>query len=730
MEKLMQKKLIIFILLNILIYNLYSEKLGLVLGGGGARGFAHIGVLKVLEEEGLEFDYITGTSMGSIMGGLYSIGYRASDLEEMATTTNWNELFGDVISLERISMEEKDDWKRFIGEFPIKDWKIGLPKGLIAGQNLSTLLTNLTLPVHHVSDFSELPIPFLCIATDTETGQAVVLDKGFLPDCIRASVSIPSIFAPVELNGKLLVDGGLIRNLPAEDLFRMGADKVLAIDVGSTLMKKDKLNSLVAIMNQVVNYRGIESTLEQRKLCDFLVIPDLGDYHAASFDAVRELIDLGEKAAREHIDEIRAFKASLELEEKQKVSFIQKIDKFYVKDIHVTGIKDVSKNLIIGKLRISEESWCSQEEIIAGIERLYGSQYFERVTYQLLPTSGGVDISINVVEKDTATLGFALHYDTDTKASFLLNSTVRNKPFEGAKFSTDLKLSEYPGFRTSYFYHTGWKPGFGILTNFLYDQISIKTIENEKQTDSFRTHTTEADFSLQTLYMDRACLGSGLRIRRTEIEPDIFNFDFKYTNNSFSHFTYFKVNTLDKRLYPTEGTLVSITYERVFDQNTDTEIEDANLSTISKTQTLTIRNEKNIKLTDNLTMRENIYLGVTLQGYSPFDNTYFVGGLPNNTYEKFFPFYGYHFVEESRKNIFVFQSELQVKLPKNLYLRFMGNIGTWQNKTEDIFENPAQKSGGGISLGALTPFGPIDLYFLHAKGRKEPLGYVNIGYSW
>jgi len=187
-------------LLLLMICTAFAEQppsIGLVLSGGGAKGIAHIGVLKVLEEYGIQPDYITGTSMGSIIGGLYSLGYSAEELETLMVSQNWDELLFDIIPRRSISLEEKKEDGRYVLSFPIQGLGVSLPQGLVAGQNISQLITRLTISAHQVQDFRKMPIPFLCIGTDIETGEAVVLDSGFLPEAIRASMSIPSMFTPV-----------------------------------------------------------------------------------------------------------------------------------------------------------------------------------------------------------------------------------------------------------------------------------------------------------------------------------------------------------------------------------------------------------------------------------------------------------------------------------------------------------------------------------------------------
>lgn len=192
-------------------------KIGLVLSGGGAKGLAHIGVLRAMEKAGLTPDYITGTSMGSIVGALYAIGYSSDDIEEIVAKLDWDAVLSNKITLNQITFEEKAYYGRYVAELPVKGINVGLPRGLIEGQKLSDYLSRLTRSAHDIEDFSDLPIPFACVAADIATGEPVVLNKGSLPEAIRASMAIPTLFTPVEIDGRLLVDGGLIRNFPVQE---------------------------------------------------------------------------------------------------------------------------------------------------------------------------------------------------------------------------------------------------------------------------------------------------------------------------------------------------------------------------------------------------------------------------------------------------------------------------------------------------------------------------------
>ena len=395
---------IICILICCFIFAKSADKptIGLALSGGGAKGAAHIGVLKVLEEAGIEVDYISGTSMGSFIGALYAIGYDSKRIEKIYRELDWEALlFDQKINRRSLSIQEKKYHSRYVREFPIKDWQIKLPRGLGYGHTLSQTISQLTWPVNHVDDFSKIPIPFLCIATDLETGEAIVLDHGYLPDAIRASMSFPSVLTPVEIDGKLLSDGGIVRNFPVQDLRDKGVDIIIGVDIGAKLYDKNELQTVVNLMEQISRYFGEESNKEQREKCDILITPDIEGFTASSFFATDTLIERGERAAREILPQLKNLADSLKQFKQDVIKSIPqtKFSPVNVVSIEFRGLPKDKEYLIEGILNITPPQLLTPSELNTAIDRIYGSQYFERVTYILEPHTNGVNLILNVTEK-------------------------------------------------------------------------------------------------------------------------------------------------------------------------------------------------------------------------------------------------------------------------------------------------------------------------------------------
>ena len=279
-------------------------KIGLVLSGGAARGLAHIGVLKALEEQGIHIDAIAGTSMGAVIGGLYASGYKIDELEKLALGIDWQQALSDAPPREDVPFRRKQDDRDFLVKQKLSfrdDGSLGLPLGVIQGQNLALLLESMFAHSSNTRNFDKLPIPFRAVATDITTGEKVVFSKGHLPQVIRASMSIPAVFAPVELDGRLLVDGGMTDNIPLDVAREMGVDIAIVVDIGTPLRSRKQLATVVDVLNQSITLMTRRNSEEQLKALapkDVLIQPPLAAYGVTDFGRAKDMIDAGYRATR------------------------------------------------------------------------------------------------------------------------------------------------------------------------------------------------------------------------------------------------------------------------------------------------------------------------------------------------------------------------------------------------------------------------------------------------
>ncbi|MGB5439747.1 MAG: patatin-like phospholipase family protein, partial [Gammaproteobacteria bacterium] len=375
-------------------------KIGLALSGGGARGAAHIGVLRVLEQMRIPVDYIAGTSMGSIIGGLYASGMSPDEIEQAFRAIDWDHIFSDAPPRVERSFRRKRDDDLYVNKARVgfNKGEIGLPTGLIQGQKFDLVLRKLTLPVSQIEDFNKLPIPYRAVATDINTGKAVVFDNGDLARAMRASMAVPGVFAAVDIDGTTFVDGGISDNLPIDVVRNMGADIIIAVNISTPLDTSVQLNNLVKISSRLIGFlttRNVEVQIATLRDEDVLLVPDLGDLTSSDFIRALQFIPAGEAAAREKQAALHALSVSDQVYSAYRDSHKPGAESVPVVEfVTITNNSNVSDNLIRERISQQEGAALDIPRLEADIGSIYGLELFENVDYEVVDRDGrtGVDI--------------------------------------------------------------------------------------------------------------------------------------------------------------------------------------------------------------------------------------------------------------------------------------------------------------------------------------------------
>jgi len=424
----------------------------LVLSGGGARGAAHVGVLKVLEEMRVPIDCIAGTSMGSIVGGAFASGVTVAEMEETLGAMSTERLFKERPPRQERSIRRKtDDFTiLFTPEVGLRDGAFQLPKGIVSGVQLETVLRALA-KAQGYRQFDELPIPFRAVATDLVTGTPVVFSAGELANVMRASMSVPGLIDPAEIGGKLLVDGGLTDNLPVGVARAMGADVVIAVNLGTPLMKREELNSIFGVTGQMINIlteQNVRASLASLKPTDILILPELGDFSAADFDHLLKTIPIGEAAARTVADRLSAFSLPpaeyAALRERQLA--VAPPDLRPVDEIRFPGLTRVNPAVVEAEMETRPGQPIDQTTLDRDMQRLYGTDDFEHVSYRIIEETGKRVLSVDALEKSWGPnyLRFGLGLTSDFKgdAYYNLLASYRKTWINslGAEWRTDLQV--------------------------------------------------------------------------------------------------------------------------------------------------------------------------------------------------------------------------------------------------------------------------------------------------
>lgn len=520
------------------------ERVGLVLSGGAARGLAHVGVLKALEEQGVMIDAIAGTSMGAVVGGLYAAGYRIDELEKLATELDWQQALSDAPPREDIPFRRKQDDRDFLVKQKLSfrdDRSLGLPLGVLQGQNLALLLEKLFARAGAVEDFDELPIPFRAVAADIATGETVVFSQGHLALAVRASMSIPAVLTPVEVDGQLLVDGGISNNIPVDIARQMGVDRLIVVDIGSPLASTESLQTVFDILNQSVallTRRNSQAQLATLQEQDILVQPPLTGFGVTDFARAQEMIDAGYSAT--HALQWRFADLAQPLpEQKKRASNTKKLKKApLITSVQVTNTSKVGDEVIRYYIRQPLNQPLDIEKLQKDMGTLYGLEYFDRVEYRLQPELGGNALVINATDKGTGTdylrLGLNLSDDLRGDSVFNIGASFRMNGINrlGAEWLSRVQLGDNQELYTEFYQPLDIGSRY-FASLWLHGEVrNIKFVEGNDPIAEYRLQRVRYGFNLGRQIANNAevrfGLGSGWGNADVRIgDRDLPDFSFK-----------------------------------------------------------------------------------------------------------------------------------------------------------------------------------------------------------
>jgi NTE family protein len=548
-------------------------RVGLVLGGGGARGAAHIGVLRELEKLRVPVDAIAGTSMGAIIGGLYAAGMTPQQLEELIATLNWAEVFQDTTQREDLSYRRKQDDVDFPVDFELglNQGRLQLPMGLIQGQKLSPLLRELTLDVAHISNFDDLPTPFRAVASDIETGESVVLSQGDLTLAMRASMAAPGIFAPVIVDDKMLVDGGLVGNLPIDTIKEMGVDIIIAVDVEFPLYTRDELDSAVGITGQVLTILINKET--QRQLAalddkDILLRPKLGNFGSTSFAQITEAVQPGADAAVAEYMRLRELSLDEAAYQRYQADRSPAGEQSFAVDfVRVDDDGPLSARVLESRLETEPGGMISAQTLADDVARLYGLDLYQHVGYRLVREADQMGVVFETVAKswgpNLVQFGMSLEDDFEGSTAFNVAGRLTRAGVNSlaAEWRTDLQIGTEPYLATEFYQPLSFDSRYFVAPRLRLEQANLSGFLDDMTVARYRIG--EAELALDVgRELDRwgevrvgAFRGVG-NARVVVGEPDIPNIDFQ-TGGLFASVG---IDTLDDGQIPHNGTLIDATY--------------------------------------------------------------------------------------------------------------------------------------------------------------------------
>lgn len=714
---------------------------GVVLSGGAAKGFSHIGALRVLEEAGIPVDYIAGTSMGAIVGGLYAIGYETHVIDSLVKEQDWRYLLSDEIHRENRFSSLKENQEVYILSLPYelkikeKKGKVLLPPGIISGQNLYSLFSNLTIGYQDTIDFNHLPIPFACVAADARSGKEVVFRKGILSEAMRASMAIPGIFSPVEKDSMLLIDGGIINNYPVDVVREMGADIVIGVLSSPDYHKKNKKNrgSITEVIDQLGHFVGQEKRIKNIANTDILITPDIHSFGMMDFEAsaIDSIIQRGEQAARKKWEELTALKKmlgitdSVDIRKKIENPYIL-MDSLEIKSIRFEGLERIDEVDMKKRLNLKNNK-ITRKDLEISTSRIFASGWFTKVFYRLDGESP-FDLIFTVHEKDFNTLDFGIRFDTNDMAAILAHTTIRTGSSLNSHLDATMRLSRNPYLIMDYSIHSGIFYKGGISGKFSRNEVNIYNRGKLMYKLDFLRNSVRLNFS--EFYLHDMKLHVGAEIdnfyfrNRLRVNPEVQNFDFKLKNNVYvNYFFDGAYDNLNKSNFPTSGQYFSFRYAL----HTDNFYQMHGKAPLN---TLDIKFFKPVRLSDKLCLTPGLSGRVIFNANDNIPLMYgnFVGGQYNGHYvPQQIALQGTRGMELLKNTVAVVQTNVRYHFTPNHCIYTNLNFTMHHDELLKLTEGQSFL-GGSIGYSYNSIVGPIASEVGYSSLSKSLYPFISVGY--
>ena len=751
-----QRKLSIFLAgsLLVLIFGLNAgaqtvtsrPKVGLALSGGGALGMAHVGVLKVMEEAGLRPDMISGVSMGSIIGGMYSIGYSPDSLYNILKNTDWNLTLSNNISENKVIFTEKYNFDNSVMSLPISSKKIRLPSGLINGQQIESMLSYYAWPAAYISEFAKLPIPFICLATDIRTIRRVDFTSGYLPDAMRASMAVPSIFTPVVMDTAVLIDGGLLRNIAIGELKDMGADIIIGSYTGFHPYSADELESMTGILKQIGFLNSVHDYNEQKKMADVIIEPYLKGFSSTVFTDVDPIVQRGYKAALPYRDYFAKLADSLDnIGPQPELNNLLGRDSYKISRIDITGNDVYSDAQIEGLLDIRPGDLIDKDMIKEKIELLYGRAWFEKVKYRLIPKNDSLILNIECVERPNAILYGSVHYDNTLGPGIMLNLSSRN--YLGTRNITELNsyISEFYRVRLKNTLFIDKNQKFGLTASLFSDNTLIPVITHREEMGRIHRRNISLGASLDKTIGLNNMMSLSVKYESLDHIPKYISSIGleRITYNYWTTEYLYQLNTLDNKHFPKtgnishlllgtsklySGTIKTTNFKNTYYQEYPDDFLFKRAYSISgsfkhyipagNNSTLSLSASGLFTLSEDSIMSPNDY--------------FYLGGISSTT-ARSLPMTGFHPNEIITDKLACLGVDADIEIAGNLYLSLMTNIAVAHEAGTD--NKLSYLAGYGAGAGYMSVVGPIKIgvmYGLSSTRRylSQLKGYISLGYSF
>ena len=697
-------------------------KVALVLSGGGAKGYAHLGVLKVLEKENIKIDYITGTSIGAFVGTLYSIGYSIDDIEKVLDNLNTESFLESGTDLTGLDLDKKESLKKY--SFYINfdnNLNYSLPKGLRETEEFYLVVKNLLKNYENIKNFDSFPIPLRVVATNLNTGETKSFSEGDIAKVLTVSMAIPTIFEPVEVNGALYVDGIVSRNLPVEEAYDMGADLVIASDVGTPVVKKDNYN-ILSVLNQMVAIQSSYITKGSKGKATVLISPDIKNISATDTTKRKDLINLGEVAAQNQISKLKEFpktssnKERAEVEkEKQNNFIISKIEydqKFDKNTIDI--LNNFFRSLLYKPI--------SESDIEKKIVDVYNSKYMDKLYYTIEDDI----LHLNGEKGHLNRIGVGFNYQTGYGTTFNLGTDLFFNGKFGNSINLNLKFGDYLGADLGTLTYYGIKNRFGVFTDTGYNESPFFLYENRRKLAKFMNREAYFEIGLFTQPNNNSMISYGALSKFSSLKQDTggnLSQNLEYSENQTKTYLRLKYDTLDSISNPMRGVKGEFIY------NFASSIGKAKSNLYGPAYSVKGYIPINPKLSFVYGLNSASLRGDRVRA----DQRIRLGGSYTNINNNEFEFYGLNYQEKQVKDLISLTLGFKHKIVYSLYFNTKFNIATFtednslNNNNSRLWKNYSK--GMSVSISYDSPIGPIEFSISSDLNHRGPIGSISIGYK-
>ncbi|WP_179334195.1 patatin-like phospholipase family protein [Winogradskyella costae] len=716
-----------------------EPKVGLVLSGGGAKGFAHIGVLKVIDSLEIKIDYVAGTSMGAIIGSLYASGYSGKELEAMFKSQDFDVLINDAFPRASKSFYERENTQKYAVNLPFEHFKISLPSALSRGQNVYNLLYHLMLPVNDITDFDQLPIPFFCIATNIETGESLVMDKGKLADAVSASGALPSLFQPVIIDGAILIDGGVTNNFPVEELRAKGMDIIIGVDVQDALKDRESLKSAPDILLQINNFRTINVMKRKSELTDIYIKPDISEFSVISFDEGKDIISNGETAARKQLSKLQDVKRKQPNYTARAA--VKVLDSLKINNVTLNGNERYTRAYMLGRLKLKGNEKMSYSDFRQGINSLVATNNFDAFRYHLEPTGNTSEFNLigNIVESETTTfLKLGIHFDQLYKSALLANLTKKKLLFNNDIASLDIILGDNSRYNFDYFIDKGFYISLGIKSRFnqFNKNVNPRLALEEDSPLLSGLNKIDAEISdftnqvyLQTIFKKDFALRLGAEHKRLKITSETIIDEEEENRIVFENTDYLSVfgnlkyDSYDNLHFPKSGFYFNGDFHLYLDAaGFNSDFLNFSIAKADVGYAFSFNNK--------LALKTEAQGGFKIGDPSTSALGFAIGGYGSNFINNFYSFYGYDYLNLTGDSFMKATFTLDYEVFKKHHVLFAANFA---NIEDGLFEpgnffTSQTYSGYALGYSLETFLGPLEGKYTYSPDTGNGYWFFNLGF--